>query len=316
MISTELQKIEMIFNSIPTSNSRKTSHKIESKSNPNRTSTTDEMDATLATLAKELETYLALFGADPMRMWAKTAMFIDDDAWGRNEDTHSAIILYIGTHRKVDGNDWSCGQFGGRWADAEINGKFVRLCFSSKKYNPQSFKDVPDGRSYKILVDVIAELEKEPMDKKAEKRKRKAEEYKEVRGEAIQHFGGSTLTNNSKCRELMKTIVNGRHKSRGETVFFWHRGLKEANWMTNDDMRDQAKRWKKNKDLQFLEHNCQSKLVNGEEWHILVCGHKTEDLGIDPLGMGIDDGIFMVSGYIYWFRHKESRDTIFKYLTA
>jgi hypothetical protein len=127
------------------------------------------------------------------------------------------------------------------------------------------------------------------------------------------------MTNNAEMRELMKIVIGGRRKSSGESCFYWHRQMQEVCWATNDDIRDQAKLWKqamkKGDQLQFLEHNCQTKLVNGEEWHILVCGHKTKDLGIDPLGMGIDDSIFMVSGLIYWFKHKDSRDAIFAYLT-
>jgi hypothetical protein len=177
------------------------------------------------------------------------------------------------------------------------------------------FSKIPAEQTYQIIVDVKGDAE----DKRAKKHRKSAEDYDAVRKDAIQHSDGFQMTNNAEVRKLMKTIVGGRRKSRGETCFYWHRGVKQVNIANNDEIRDQAKMWKKSMKegnrLQFLEHNCQTKLVAGEEWHILVCGHHTSDFGIDPLGMGIDDGCFIVSGLIYWFKHKESRDAIFAYLT-
>ena len=291
-------------------------YKIEMKSIPTSTSTTDKMDAKLAMLSKELETYLALFRKSPPTMMEKSAFLIEDTEWGKDRFTHNELFEYIRGHSKVDGNDWCCGEFGNRWADTIINGKMVRLVFTTRKFCPEAFLKLPGGKTYQILVDVQGDAE----DKKAKKHRKSAEEYTETRQKAIQHSNGFQVTNNAEMRKLLKTVVEGRRKSRGETCFYWHRGQKQVNWGNNDEIRDQAKLWKKAmKDgdrLQFLESNCQTKLVNGEEWKILVCGNHTSDFGIDPLGTGIDDGCFIVSGLIYWFKHKESRDAIFKYLTA
>jgi hypothetical protein len=269
------------------------------------------MPSTIAILAKELETYLALFGEDCVKMWGLTATFIDDNRWGRNAKTGEDIMLYIGTHRKVDGKDWSCGSFGSRWADTVINGKMVRIAFYSKKMNPAEFENVPEGHKYKIVVQVL-------YDPKEEKHKKSAEDYTETFAKAIKSIGNGLMTDNAEVRNLLKVVIDGRRKSDGETVFYWHKGTKQVCWNTNEEMREQAKLWKqdmkKGNELQCLEDNCQTKLVNGKEWYILVVGHKTEDFGIDPLGMGIDDGSFVVSGMIYWFKHKASRDTIFAYL--
>jgi hypothetical protein len=292
------------------------SKKIEMKINPNKTSTTATMEQKLATLKKELETYLALFHKAPPTMMDKTAFIIDSNEWGRSRFTGNEIFEYIRTHTKVDGEEWCCGSFGSRWADTVINGKLVRLAFTSRKSCPEAFQMemIPQEKLYQILVDVQGDAE----DKKAKKYKKSADEYTEVRKKAVKHSNGCTITNNAEMRKLMKTIVGGRRKSRGETCFYWHRERQEAMWATNEDIQDQVKLWKKQMkdgdELQFLESNCQTKLVNGEEWHILVCGHKTKDFGIDPLGMGIDDGIFVVSGLIYWFRHKDSRDALVAYL--
>jgi hypothetical protein len=269
--------------------------------------------ATLATLQKELETFLVLFAKDTYRIYDKCAFMIEETPWGKAKQTQTDLFRYIITHIKVDGNEWSCGQFGSRWADTELNGKMCRLSFASRKYNPKSFEDIPDDRLYKIEVDCF----QEEFTPKEAKRKQNAQDYIEKSKKAIKSAGNGHIVCVQEMRELMKNIVEGRRKSRGETVFFWHHQMNSAGWATNDEMREQAKIWKqqmKSGDkMEFLKENCQTKLINGEEWHILVCGHK--DYGIDPLGSGIDDGVFMVSGLIYWFKHKASRDIIFDYLT-
>jgi hypothetical protein len=265
----------------------------------------------LATLTKELETYLLLFSKE-CQIWEMTATLIENTRWGRDSKTINDIMLYIGTHRKVDGKDWSCGSFGSRWADTVVNGKMVRICFYSKKLNPTEFDSIPEDKKYKFVIDVINDL-------KAEKRKKSADDYTETYSKAFKSIGNGLMTNNAEVRNLLKKVIQGRRKSEGETVFFWHKLSRQVGWNTNEEMRQQAKLWKRDmkngNKLQFLECNCQSKLINGEEWHILVCGHETKDFGIDPLGMGIDDGSLVVSGMIYWFKNKESRDIIFKYLT-
>jgi hypothetical protein len=160
-------------------------------------------------------------------------------------------------------------------------------------------------------------LSSKQMASKAEKHARNAESYTSAYKKAFKHTKNGMITYPQEMNRLLKTVIDGRRKSSGETVFFWHQASKQVGWLTNDEMREQAKIWKKamksGVKIEFLEHNCQTKLINGEEWHILVCGN--EDTPIDPLGAGIDDGIFMVSGLIYWFKHKASRDTIFTYLT-
>jgi hypothetical protein len=268
-----------------------------------------------ATLVKELEAYLSLVAKSPQMMMVKTTYLVEtsDEKWAQNDKTTRDILRYIHTHRKVDGKEWCCGEFGSRWADTAINGKQCRMCFYSKKSNPMAFENIT--QSYKFVIEVI----EDETSKRDAKRKQNSEEYAEARTKAIKYTDGAVITSNADMRDLLRITVRDRRKSEGETVFFWHRKQKNTAWLDNQGMREQAKIWKKEikggERLQLLEHNCQTKLINGEEWHILVLGHQDDDWGIDPTGMGIDDGCFVVTGLIYWFKHRESRDTIFKYLT-
>lgn len=66
--------------------------------------------------------------------------------------------------KKVDGKDWSCGCFGSKWKDMELNGVFTRVCFYSRKFEPQMFDDAPDpmmlkGKDYLIMLDPHVEIE-------------------------------------------------------------------------------------------------------------------------------------------------------------
>jgi hypothetical protein len=259
-------------------------------------------------LRKELTLWLELVAKKPkVVLGEKTSIRIgEEDEWHLDKKTHIGVLEYLRTHHDVD-KDWTC-EYTNRWAFDNINGKHVQLCFFSKKHNPEKFKEMNIiGQPYLILVTPVNEKKKVLLD-----------DYKKWRSEAIQTGPLGTVVHSKEARGLLKNIVKGREKKRGETCFYWHRGAKEAMWANNEEMREQAKDWKKQMKggdkLQFLETNCQTKLINGEEWYILVCGHETKDLGFDPLGFGFDDCQFVVSGYIYFFKHKESRDIIFKWL--
>ena len=299
---------------------KETPKKIESKEMPKKDSTTATMESKLATLSNELEVYLALFAKHPSLMEDKTCILIEESDWGRSAKTQKELGEFLCTHNKVDGRQWSVGEFGSRWARPVINGRKCQIAFYSKKSNLAEFKDVPGGKIYRIVVDLLESKCVPVSTHKEAKRRRNAEEYSDIYPNAIHTSElGTTTWHTDEMRKLLRVIVKGRRKSAGETVFCWNRQHKMSSWLTNEDMQEQARDWRRmmkgGEELQFLEENCETKLINGEEWHILVCGHKTEDYGIDPLGSGIDDGVYFVSGLIYWFKHKASRDAIFAYLT-
>jgi len=276
------------------------------------------------TLKQELVLFLKLAQLKPTVIIAKkTHIGVCPDGlteelteWANERATGNELLAFIWSYPDgCAGKGWFC-ESGTRWAMDEINGKKARISFYSKKHNPEMFiyHKIEDGKDYALILDVTGMTEK-----KREKYNAQADSYEKAKKEAIKDLGGGMMMATKDTKHLLKAIVGGRRKSRGETCFYYHRGAKEAMWATNEDMREQAKSWKnqmkKGDKLQFLEANCQTKLINGEEWHILVCGHETKDLGFDPLGMGFDDCQFIVSGFIYFFKNKENRDTIFKWLT-
>jgi len=260
----------------------------------------------------ELELYLAIFKLSPKKMVNDSIIMVestkDDKEWSDDDSTAYQIYTYIMTHSKVDGKDWSCGEFGSRWADTIINGRQCILSFYSKKFNPDQFMDT--DKKYKIIITP-------EQSKKQAKRTRIAEEFDEIEKKAIKRENGHTIVNGAEMKKLLHKAIEGRRKSKGETMFFYHRKAQDINWATNDEIHQQAKIWKKQmKDgvsITILKHNCQTKLINGEEWYILVLSE--DGSPIDPTGMGIDDSSFIVNGLIYWFKHKASRDTIFEWLT-
>ena len=117
---------------------------------------------------------------------------------------------------------------------------------------------------------------------------------------------------------LLKRVTEDRRKSRGETYFCFHQKAQDFSWGNNDELREQMKIWRKQRKdglIEMLECNNHTKKINGTEWHILVLQQTGEYTGpFDPSGFGLDDGIFLVSGYIYYFKRIENRDATYKYV--
>jgi hypothetical protein len=135
---------------------------------------------------------------------------------------------------------------------------------------------------------------------------------------------GFKAFNMANCRENMLWTIADRQKdkyARRETFFFRHRKLGMISWGTNDELRDQMKRFKeqrKNGVLHINPINNKERMINGEKWFILVVqqGRSTESIesiGIDEIGFGFDNP-FIVDGMIYIFRHEANRDAVYKYV--
>jgi hypothetical protein len=116
---------------------------------------------------------------------------------------------------------------------------------------------------------------------------------------------------------LSRTIGDRQKKERGETYFFHHRRANEMCWGNNDELREQMKIWRggvKKGDLIMREFNNKTFKIKGIDWYILVVQSPTGDIGMDKIGLGFDDAQFLVSGYIYVFKHKANRDATYKYV--
>ena len=117
---------------------------------------------------------------------------------------------------------------------------------------------------------------------------------------------------------MLKMVTEDRRKTRGETYFFYHQGKKDFGWGNNNELREQMKIWRKQRKdglIEIHDYNNHTKQIQGKDWHILVLQQTGDYLGpFDPSGFGLDDGVFLVSGYIYYFKRIENRDATYKYV--
>jgi hypothetical protein len=127
----------------------------------------------------------------------------------------------------------------------------------------------------------------------------------------------ATIISTEKMTALLKRVTEDRRKSRGETYFFYHQGVKDFAWGNNDELREQMKIWRKQRKdglIEMLECNNHTKKINGTDWHILVLQPTCEKhMTIDPTGFGLDEQ-FIVSGFIYYFKRIENRYATYKYV--
>lgn len=105
-----------------------------------------------------------------------------------------------------------------------------------------------------------------------------------------------------------------RDKKRGENVLFWHRKLQDYMWATNEEIMEQVEMWRAKGCFFAAEYNSVSKQIEGKDYHLMVVQNKDGPMGFDPLGSGFDDGVYLVDGLIYVFKHKENRDSCAEYL--
>ena len=117
---------------------------------------------------------------------------------------------------------------------------------------------------------------------------------------------------------LLQRVTEDRRKSRGGTYFFYHQGVKDFAWGNNDELREQMKIWRKQRKdglVEIHDYNNRTKQINGTDWHILVLQPTCKKhMTIDPTGFELDDGVFLVSGYIYYFKRIENQDATYKYV--
>jgi len=116
----------------------------------------------------------------------------------------------------------------------------------------------------------------------------------------------------------LKDMLKDRQKTRGETFFFHHRKQDHLMWGNNEELTEQMKIWRKQRKdgiIKIMEYNNHTKMIQGQEWHILVVQDVEEWRNpIDPVGLGFDNGAFLVSGLIYCFKRIENRDATYKYV--
>lgn len=126
-----------------------------------------------------------------------------------------------------------------------------------------------------------------------------------------------------KVKYELGCVIHARIKRQGHIYFFYSVVLNKYAWGTKEDAHDQMKIWRRGKmdgEVFLNEKYNLTKTICGKEWHILVVQYGTspetiKPIGMDQLGLGFDDGMFLVHGMIYVFKHKINRDLIFDYVT-
>jgi hypothetical protein len=122
-------------------------------------------------------------------------------------------------------------------------------------------------------------------------------------------------------KQLLSRTIKDRQKSREETFFFYHRKAREVMWGNNTELTENMIAWRKQRKegtLMIQPCNNRTKIIQGKTWYILVVQQLTDgimdDIGIDPLGIGFDEGAYLVTGLIYVFKHEANRDATYKYV--
>ena len=122
-------------------------------------------------------------------------------------------------------------------------------------------------------------------------------------------------------KQLLARTIKDRQKPREETFFFYHRKAREVMWGNNTELTEQMMIWRKQRKegtLMIQPCNNRTKIIKGKTWYILVVQQlkngQIEDIGIDTLGLGFDEGAYLVTGIIYVFKHEANRDATYKYV--
>ena len=123
-------------------------------------------------------------------------------------------------------------------------------------------------------------------------------------------------TQQNKLNDLVKT------KSKYDMAFCYHHQQNEYCVMNESEIHNQFKQFKKLHKSNLLTINLKNnrtKRINGRLVYILVIQSTDKDgtlngnPHIDPLGLGFDDGCYLVSGMIYAFLKESNRDSMFKW---
>ena len=106
-----------------------------------------------------------------------------------------------------------------------------------------------------------------------------------------------------------------------ELCIAWHRQDQQAFWGGKKTLEKDMREWRKMKRQNQLYINPEESRevkIDGSPWHILILHEGTPEnphqIGLDPLGFGIDDKMILVDGVIYFFKNKENRDMIVNYV--
>ena len=128
-----------------------------------------------------------------------------------------------------------------------------------------------------------------------------------------------TILTFKKQADLLSRIHADRQKSRKETFFFYHRGMENIMWGTNEGLLEQMKAWRnqqRDKTLTIYPKNRCKFEIEGKTYYTLTLTQldkdgNAENIGLDQLGVGVNH---LVDGIMYWFVSEANRDATYKYV--
>ncbi len=116
-----------------------------------------------------------------------------------------------------------------------------------------------------------------------------------------------------KFRRLIKT------RETNEVVYYYHHTTNQYTAAKKDEWNEEMRRFRKERKEGILNIdpiNHRNPKIKGKQFYTFVL--QTTDMDknptCDPLGATFDDGIFIVSGFIYSFRNEANRDASYKYI--
>jgi hypothetical protein len=108
-----------------------------------------------------------------------------------------------------------------------------------------------------------------------------------------------------------------RQMNNDDLCVFYVEHLKCFSLLNKEELQATMRVWKaqcQEGKLYVLEDNCLTKTVDGQEYHLMVLQGGSINC-ISSGGFIFDEGFVGVTGWIYMFKSKYTRDTVFKWLS-
>jgi len=122
-------------------------------------------DDKISAIKKDLRTFLTGCSKQTQMFFQQTLFLtnpnIKDDVspllmrrWGEKAIQGVWDELSSKRKKKIDGKDWNAGWMGSVWKDMTLNGVQTRICYYSRKMNPEFFKKIGNpNTNYVIMLD-------------------------------------------------------------------------------------------------------------------------------------------------------------------
>ena len=129
------------------------------------------------------------------------------------------------------------------------------------------------------------------------------------------------IISSNETRSTISTVLENREPR--DIVFFYHHNCGVYCCSDKNEWSEQLKIFRKERKsgkMHAQEENNKTFVLGDSKknktLHFLVIQHTDENKNpqIDPMGLAVKDGAFLVSGLIYAFKNKTNRDASYKYI--